>query len=156
MIAISRAPSAAEADNGEEEEEEDEFGTPKSECSFVSAFSEVPSLASTAAAAGAAPGGPSSSLQVPLLERVQRLEAALPGHAARARAQSRGAATDASSSRRLAAAADFAEHALADGRGTLLMRVGQLEAALGALVEAETFLAASRAEKSRFACCSVM
>jgi len=153
--------AAAAAENGDEEEEE-EFGTPKSECSFVSAFSTV-AAASAAAAAAAANGGgegaaPSPAAQpVPLLERVHRLEAVLPGRAARARAQSRGASTaDPASSQRLSAAADLAEHALGDGRGTLMMRVAQLEAALGALIEAETLLAVGAVEKSHVACCSVM
>ena len=40
--------------------------------------------------------------------------------------------------------------------GTLMMRVAQLEAALGALIEAETLLAVGAVEKSHVACCSVM
>ena len=155
------AAAAAAAENGDDDEEE-EFGTPKSECSFVSAFSTV-AAASAAAAAAAANGGgegaaPSLAAQpVPLLERVHRLEAMLPGRAACARAQSRGASTaDPASSQRLSAAADLAEHALSDGRGTLMMRVAQLEAALGALIEAETLLAVGAVEKSHVACCSVM
>ena len=164
----------------EDEQEEEEYGTPKSECSFVSAFSSVSAAAAAAATANGggagagegvalAPASSSSTSSVPLLERVRRLEAALPGHAARARAQassSRGASASASASaadlegsKRLSAAADRAEQALRDGRGTLLMRVAQLEAALGALVEAEAALLAARgkaAEKSRVACCSVM
>ena len=79
------------------------------------------------------------------------------GPTPRARAQSRGASTtDPASSQRLSAAADLAEHALGDGRGTLMMRVAQLEAALGALIEAETLLAVGAVEKSHVACCSVM
>ena len=164
-IAVPRASTsltAAEENGGDEEEEE--FGTPKSECSFVSAFSTAASATAAAAAAangnGNGNGGESAAPQVPLLERVHRLEASLPAHAARVRAQSRDAtATDPLSSKRLSAAADLAEEALRDGRGTLMMRVGQLEAAVAALVEAETFLAAAErraSEKSRVACCSVM
>jgi hypothetical protein len=165
-ISISRGPSTTAAENNiGDEDDEDEFGTPKSECSFVSAFSSVGASAAAmnggrgAGGEGAAlaPSSSSSSTSaVPLLERVHRLEAALPGHAARVRAQASTGGGGPATSRRLSAAADLAERALADGRGTLLMRVAQLEAALGALVDAETALAAGRAEKSRVACCSVM